>query len=67
MKPLQVVPTRPPSLLARLAARWPLRREARTPMGGRIIRLGGTSTATPWALALLVMAPMLLVGVVSMV
>lgn len=70
MNPLQVVPTRPPSsLLAWLAALWPLRREARTPMGGRIIRLGGPSAAAPWALALalLVVAPMLLVGVVSMV
>jgi hypothetical protein len=67
MKPLQIVPTSTPFLLGRLAARWQQAHEARTPMGGRIIRLGGAAAAPLWALALLATTPMLLVGMATMV
>lgn len=68
MKPLQILPTRTPTLFSRLAARWLAAREARTPMGGRIIHLGGAAAgASVWLLALAATAPMVLVGVASMV
>lgn len=62
MKPLQVLPTRAPSLLQR----WLASRDERTPMGGRVIHLGSTrATASVWLLALAATAPMLLVGVAT--
>lgn len=67
MKPLQVLPTCSPSLVSRLAARWWPDRDQRTPMGGRIISLGQAAFVPIWGLALIFTAPMLAVGVATMV
>jgi hypothetical protein len=67
MKPLQVLSTRSPSPLLRLAGRWLPYRQARTPMGGRIIHLGAPAAATLWALAVLATTPMVLLGVATVV
>ncbi len=69
MSPPQILPTRTsrwPAPLRRVWQMLPWHAESRTPMGGRVIRLGAAPLALAWALLAVGLLPLLALGTVAL-